>query len=368
MEQIQSIRISHEERRVVSFNAAHDAAQITHSSSTLPSGGNVSHHNQHQHHQSHAPPHQYQRQPSSSSSSIMSNISRSLRPSESHWNDVSSSSHSIFHSSADRPASPDAPTGEDSSQSHGHGHSHRHSQADDDFNYSLNLHLGILGEIFGRSLSEQKTVPDIVLDCLLFLYHNSLSIEGIFRISGDEDLVADLRRSYDEGKGPHTHYRTQSSSSVTESHNLASLIKLYLRLLPEPLFPKRCYRLLSEALQLSDVEYINRMKLFFEPHTPLSGTDSDSLLSCDEKLNVVNVKIFSYLLFVLNEITKRTEQNKMTGDNLAIIFAPSLLCPEGAHELGLYELQTGIGILKRLLVHSEEICEELWRQFPLEEA
>lgn len=343
LDQMHSIQISQEERRVMSVNASQDAAQIFHTYS----GTTTSHHAQH--HGSSSTINPTKSQPSSSGTKYKRSSSSLLRSShESNWNDQAPASHN-------------------DSDCHGEEHFLPHCQADDDYSYALNLHMGVLGEVFGRSLTELQAsstdshpVPDIVLDCLLFLLHNSLSIEGIFRISGDDDTIADLRRSYDEGKS-HSHYRNATAASITESHDIASLIKYYLRLLPDPLFPKKSYRFLTETLQLPESEYLSQMKIFLSPH---DGSETNPILP--EKLCITNLKVLSYLFFVLHQITLHTEENKMTGDNLAIIFAPSLLCPEGSQELGLYELQNGIAIMKRLLEYCEEIFNPLWNEYPLE--
>lgn len=355
-----SIQISQEERRVMSVNASQDAAQIFHTYS-----GTTTHHSS-QHRQSSSLSTLPTNKPHSSTAPATKykrSTSSFLRSShESNWHDQTVQ-HSVLHSTSPPPHEHDAHVEEHLS----------HCQADEDYAYALNLHMGILGEVFGRSFLElparnqdQHPVPYIVPDCLLFLLHNSLAIEGIFRISGDDDIIADLRRSYDEGKS-HSHFRNAIATSVTESHDIASLIKLYFRLLPEPLFPKKYYRFLSETLQLPKEEYINEMKTFLSPNSNLEENPMKlSNILPSEKLSVTNLKILSYLSYVLHQITLHTEENKMTGDNLAIIFAPSVLCPEGSHELGLYELQNGIAIMKRLLEFCEEIFRPLWSEYPLE--
>jgi hypothetical protein len=367
-----SIQISQEERRVMSINASVDAAQAMQSyhpppSLSIPPTASHHHHYHPQHRQSMSAPSlpstSTSSKPTSTANSAMKYISRStssILRSSNHEHD-----HSTHHSTLHHNVTPPLPEGTSNEHSDELPHSH-HCQTEEDFNYALNLHMGVIGEIFGTPLHETSHgngVPDIVLDCLLYLLHNSLTVEGIFRISGDEDTVADLRRSYDEGKS-HPSFRTAHDHSPTTSHDLASLIKYYFRLLPEPLFPKKYYRSLTETLQLSDEEYVTQMRKMFLSSLLTSSEERGNA----ETIPVVNLKILSYLTRLFHEITRHTEQNKMTGDNLAIIFAPSILCPEGSHELGLYELQNGIAIMKRLLLHSVEIFEPLWSEYPLESA
>lgn len=57
-----------------------------------------------------------------------------------------------------------------------------------------------------------------------------LEVEGIFRVAGDKRLVEYYRDCYDTGTRP-----VFDGSRVVDVHSAASLLKLYLRELPEPL-------------------------------------------------------------------------------------------------------------------------------------
>lgn len=219
----------------------------------------------------------------------------------------------------------------------------------DDYTYALNLHMGTLGEVFGKPLDNAShTVPAVVVDCLLLLEHNGLQTEGIFRISGDDATIMDLRRSYDDGLDNFS-WRSDLNLGESDVHNAASLLKLYFRTLPEPLIPRKCYRPLCEILKLSKDDFVSKAKAIIHPPvaTPL------------------NVRVIAHLFRLLYLLTENSQYNKMTKENIAIVFAPSLLLPEGAQELGLYELQNGISIIRLLVENAVEIFQDAWEIHPL---
>ena len=219
----------------------------------------------------------------------------------------------------------------------------------DDYNYALHLQLGEIGDVFGRPLDEfNHAVPAVVVDCLLLLEHNGLDTEGVFRISGDEAAIMDLRRRYDNGLD-NFEWRTVMDVSESEVHNAASLLKLYFRTLPDPLIPRKCYCPLAEAIKLPPEEFVSQAKSILHPPT----------------VSPLNVRVIAHLFRFLHLLTTHSHTNKMTKENLGIVFAPSLLLPEGAQELGLFELQNGIGIVRLLVEHAVEIFQDAWEIHPL---
>uniref|UniRef100_A0A8D2LI00 Rho GTPase activating protein 25 n=1 Tax=Varanus komodoensis TaxID=61221 RepID=A0A8D2LI00_VARKO len=93
-----------------------------------------------------------------------------------------------------------------------------------------------LGVVFGQQLVEtmvyeqkfgQHQVPILVEKCVEFIRKRGLNEEGIFRLPGQDNLVKQLRDAFDAGERP-------SFDQETDVHTVASLLKLYLRELPEP--------------------------------------------------------------------------------------------------------------------------------------
>nr|XP_013006954.1 rho GTPase-activating protein 25 [Cavia porcellus] len=95
------------------------------------------------------------------------------------------------------------------------------------------------GAVFGQRLDEtvayeQKfgphLVPILVEKCAEFILEHGMNEEGIFRLPGQDNLVKQLRDAFDAGERP-------SFDRDTDVHTVASLLKLYLRDLPEPVVP-----------------------------------------------------------------------------------------------------------------------------------
>ncbi|MGH0116759.1 UNVERIFIED_CONTAM: hypothetical protein FKN15_051485 [Acipenser sinensis] len=93
--------------------------------------------------------------------------------------------------------------------------------------------------VFGQKLEDtvqyerrygEQLAPLIVEQCAKFIRSRGLLEVGLFRLPGQATLVKELRNAFDAGEKP-------SFDSSTDVHTVASLLKLYLRELPEPLVP-----------------------------------------------------------------------------------------------------------------------------------
>ncbi len=113
---------------------------------------------------------------------------------------------------------------------------------------------------FGESLDsimklQQRTYPDGKVPIILpFLADSIIALggtkrEGIFRVPGDGDTVSETKVRIDKG-----HYNMQD---VDDPHVPASLLKMWLRELQEPLIPPEMYNDCIEAAE--DVDEIIRI-------------------------------------------------------------------------------------------------------------
>lgn len=108
------------------------------------------------------------------------------------------------------------------------------------------------GGIFGQRLEDTvhherkfgpRLAPLLVEQCVDFIRERGLSEEGLFRMPGQANLVRDLQDSFDCGEKP-------LFDSTTDVHTVASLLKLYLRELPEPVIPFARYEDFLSCAQL----------------------------------------------------------------------------------------------------------------------
>ena len=147
-----------------------------------------------------------------------------------------------------------------------------------------------------RNYAHQK-VPII----LPFLTDGILALggtkaEGIFRVPGDGDSVSELKVRIDRG-----HY---TLTDFDDPHVLASLMKLWLRELSDPLVPEEMY---NECI-----------------------TNSQDPIACVqivERLPTINRRVVLFVISFLQLFLEERTQNvtKMTPANLALVMAPNLL-------------------------------------------
>uniref|UniRef100_A0A6I8Q4R6 Rho GTPase-activating protein 22 n=1 Tax=Xenopus tropicalis TaxID=8364 RepID=A0A6I8Q4R6_XENTR len=96
------------------------------------------------------------------------------------------------------------------------------------------------GAVFGQRLEdavslETRHAPLVVEQCVDFIRENGLQEEGLFRLPGQATLVKELQDTFDSGGKP-------TFDKSTDVHTVASLLKLYLRELPEPVIPFSRYQ------------------------------------------------------------------------------------------------------------------------------
>ncbi|XP_077402655.1 rho GTPase-activating protein 24-like isoform X2 [Vanacampus margaritifer] len=166
--------------------------------------------------------------------------------------------------------------------------------------------------VFGQRLEETvlyerrygvRSVPLVVEQCVAYIRERGLQEVGLFRQPGRASLVKELQEAFDAGERP-------SFDSNTDVHTVASLLKLYLRQLPEPLVPFSHYQdfLLSGQKLSSD-------------RTQGLG----ELRNLLQELPVANFNLLKFICQFLNEVQSHSNGNKMSCQNLATVFGPNIL-------------------------------------------
>ncbi|XP_050795943.1 rho GTPase-activating protein 25 isoform X1 [Gopherus flavomarginatus] len=171
------------------------------------------------------------------------------------------------------------------------------------------------GVVFGQRLAEtvayeqkfgQHLVPLLMETCAEFIREHGMNEEGIFRLPGQDNLVKQLRDAFDAGERP-------SFDRDTDVHTVASLFKLYLRELPEPVVPWLQY---EDFLLCGMLLNADEMKGHQELVKQLS------------LLPRVNYNLLSYICRFLHEIQLNSSVNKMSVDNLATVIGVNLIRPK----------------------------------------
>lgn len=95
----------------------------------------------------------------------------------------------------------------------------------------------------GTRFKKQPGIPYIISRLCNFIESNSgLTLEGLFRVSGNVKLVERLKNSFDTfGDAP--------LEAVGDVPSAAALVKLFLRELPEPVIPTTAHRSFLDVMQ-----------------------------------------------------------------------------------------------------------------------
>lgn len=204
----------------------------------------------------------------------------------------------------------------------------------------------------------ERRLPRVLRETTTFLCRgHNLKTEGLFRIPPHSQLSAILREAYDRGQKfivfkegpfmwaqpgmPHSILKEVGQADTYGIHLAAGLIKLWYRELKKPIFEESCYPDLrdrfgavGEAPALDDLVDL------------VSPASAQSCLTAAARLILT-----THLLPLLFLVTSEQSSNKMSGENLAICFAPTMVC--GSDQLADAKMTS---IIRRIL----EAAIEQW--------
>ncbi|KIW78223.1 hypothetical protein Z517_08057 [Fonsecaea pedrosoi CBS 271.37] len=169
--------------------------------------------------------------------------------------------------------------------------------------------------VFGVSLDELfqrdgSAVPMIVMQCTQAVELFGLEVEGIYRTSGSTNFIMELRQQFD-----HDANAVDLRNPAAFHDDIAAvttLLKQFLRDLPDPLLTAAQYREFIQAARIED-EIVRR----------------DSIHALVNALPDPNYATLRVLTIHLHKVAQHSARNKMTNSNLAIVFAPTLMGQQG---------------------------------------
>ncbi|XP_067020316.1 rho GTPase-activating protein 15-like isoform X6 [Acropora muricata] len=170
---------------------------------------------------------------------------------------------------------------------------------------------GIIKEsVFGCHIGhlcerEKTSVPLFVNDCIAAIEKRGLSFDGLYRVCGNVSTVQKLRIMVDQEEKV-----VLGEAPFDDVHALTGSLKLYFRELPEPLIPYDFFSGFVTAIKQST----RKDKL----------TAMRSLAAQMPKVNCETLKL---LLRHLRKLMEHSETNRMTAQNLAIVWGPNLMWP-----------------------------------------
>jgi len=158
--------------------------------------------------------------------------------------------------------------------------------------------------------AQKKRNPDLEVPLIVPVLIKALrdlggvNMKGIFRISAGKDELISLRKQLEKG---------DFEVKVDSPHVPAGMLKEWLRELAEPLIPAELY-----------VECVSAVRDMDQAPEIMSK----SVVELFNRLPALTQKVIRTIGELLKEIAENSGVNLMTMDNLAIVFAPSLLrCP-----------------------------------------
>ncbi|XP_071829026.1 rho GTPase-activating protein 24-like isoform X2 [Apostichopus japonicus] len=194
------------------------------------------------------------------------------------------------------------------------------------------------GGIFGQSLSDTIThestdttrkIPLIVEQCVSYITKHGMKEEGIFRLPGRSTLVKELQERFDLGQKP------DLDEIRPDVHTVASLFKLYLRQLPEPVIPFDHYDNFYNAINL------------------LKRNEEEGKAQLIRELALLprpNHFLLKYLCEFLHELQKDEKENRMSTMNLSTVFGPNIYKADSDEPNRMMETTTMSQRLMNLLI------------------
>ncbi|XP_034957635.1 GEM-interacting protein isoform X2 [Zootoca vivipara] len=168
-----------------------------------------------------------------------------------------------------------------------------------------------------------EEVPFIVAKCTSEIERRALGVQGIYRISGAKSRVERLCQAFESG------WRLVELSDHSP-HDITGVLKHFLKELSSPVLP---YELYDDFMALSRSVQRTEYRTGADPETltdPIKST-KDLL----RKLLPTNYNTLRHLIAHLYRVAERYEDNKMSPNNLGIIFGPTLIHPPLSNEVSM---------------------------------
>ncbi|CAJ0962892.1 unnamed protein product, partial [Mesorhabditis belari] len=189
----------------------------------------------------------------------------------------------------------------------------------------------------------QLAVPRVVDSCTSYVIQHGLHTVGLFRVAGSAKRCRMLRAVL-ESPAP----MIPQNSQLT-AHDVATVLKEYLRDLPQSLLPKEHYQAYMATARLSGEERLCCCRLLV---ALLPTPNADTLLVLLRCLHLV----VDHCNDTVDEDGMIEPGNRMDARNLATVFAPCILRAnhDKLHNC-LAESELQIGIVETMIRHVEEI-------------
>ncbi|XP_059812243.1 rho GTPase-activating protein 15 isoform X3 [Hypanus sabinus] len=187
----------------------------------------------------------------------------------------------------------------------------------------------IKDQVFGCRLDalcerEKATVPKFVQLCINAVEQRGLDADGVYRVSGNLAVIQKLRFIVDheravtsDGRYLFPEERCQEEKLNMDDpewediHVITGALKMFLRELPEPLFPFNTYEEFVTCIKIQDPD--ERLTTIKQLVWSLPEPNRDTMRT-----------LFRHF----QKVVEHTQWNRMTAQSLSIVFGPTLLRSE----------------------------------------
>ncbi|KAK5577349.1 hypothetical protein RB653_002290 [Dictyostelium firmibasis] len=181
-------------------------------------------------------------------------------------------------------------------------------------NYVPKKTFGIkLEEVFARE--SNKPLPGFLDEIFRYLEKESIHVEGMFRVSGGKSSVEALQQKIESGAPLEL-----NGSTIIDPHSVSSVLKLFLRSLPESLV---LYNVYSKYLSVAKNSGSNSNLSVVGGN----GTIIKELKRLISTLPVCNQALLKQVLLICSLMNQHRDVTKMDLTNLSVVIGPSILEP-----------------------------------------
>uniref|UniRef100_A0A4W5R4X5 SLIT-ROBO Rho GTPase activating protein 1 n=1 Tax=Hucho hucho TaxID=62062 RepID=A0A4W5R4X5_9TELE len=178
-----------------------------------------------------------------------------------------------------------------------------------------------------------QAIPRVVESCIRFINLYGLQHQGIFRVSGSQMEINDIKNSFERGNDPLT-----DDENNHDINSVAGVLKLYFRGLEKSLLPKERFNDLLSSIRIENLYerslYIRKILLTAVPRSVLI--------------------VMRYLFAFLNHLSQYSDENMMDPYNLAICFGPTLMPTPNIEDQVSCQAHVN-EIIKTVIIHHETI-------------
>ncbi|CAI4057460.1 hypothetical protein SUVZ_02G4910 [Saccharomyces uvarum] len=187
--------------------------------------------------------------------------------------------------------------------------------------------------LLARCAFEKSTVPTIIKCCIKYIETDDvgLNMEGLYRKSGSQTLIEEIEKEFAQNTPLNSDTVNSKLNNLLNQdvHAVASVLKRYLRKLPDPVLPFSIYDSLVDLVRSNQL--LERLPLskngLAESSQSASIYDTvvKTLNEILKSLPLEHYEVLRVLATHIDKVQRYSEWNLMNLHNLSLVFAPSLI-------------------------------------------